>query len=669
MQDEYCNLLVWTNCREELEEGTEAAKFLEYYIQQTVTGSYSYLKQDIALLRKRTLQKAIEDLPSREKQILLQCLRRKNLPILIVTMHPVLGLAITKRFFTIVKRSQEVPKKKSPFLPKKQALRKRKKPVLPKKRALPSLTPSPIPATVLSPAPSPHPAAVPTLALSPSPATVSPVYAPVPFIEVPTSSPPAVEPPSPVLKPPAKPPKLRAYTNSSKPLPVNPPDKPQNGPNFPGINQEHRNYLIAAVAGCSVAGIAFLAVLIFCVKKKMKEIAPNDGQRDGKQPLNSNAGSSLNVKCASAVNDADPHKSSEADAELSKPEMNANAHAPVPLPPGKSAPPPPPPGPPPPPPPKPPAPSLQRPPKVCPPNPPKPGTLPKPLPLGAHQLNEEMMDSLFGYIPGDQGKDDCIKVSSSFDQTSQYIQIIDPKKSQNLAILLKALNVTTEELYDALDEGQFLDYLILEDCPSHIDPTKILKLYSFTLVSYQLGPAERFLKSMVAIPFAFKWMEAANSDYLLDTFLRSEEVSSIKESFATLEVASKELRNSRLFLKLLEAVLKTGNSMNDGAQAFKLDTFGTLRSRRLKENRSTTSVQTEDFVEDNAQESADYQRNLGLQVVSEQEITCILEEEKKFREGRRLASDRCTILVQMTRAQAHSCLVSEYFGAKYGLDI
>lgn len=66
-----------------------------------------------------------------------------------------------------------------------------------------------------------------------------------------------------------------------------------------------------------------------------------------------------------------------------------------------------------------------------------------------------MMDSLFGYIPVDQGKDDLIKVSSSFDQTSQYIQIVDPKKSQNLAILLKALNVTTE-LYDALDEGKSL---------------------------------------------------------------------------------------------------------------------------------------------------------------------------------------------------------------------
>lgn len=44
------------------------------------------------------------------------------------------------------------------------------------------------------------------------------------------------------------------------------------------------------------------------------------------------------------------------------------------------------------------------------------------------------------------------------------------------------------------------------------------------------------------------------------------------------QVASEELKNSRLFLKLLEAVLRTGNRMNSGtnrgdARAFKLDTL------------------------------------------------------------------------------------------------
>ncbi|CAA0817098.1 Formin-like protein 1 [Striga hermonthica] len=52
----------------------------------------------------------------------------------------------------------------------------------------------------------------------------------------------------------------------------------------------------------------------------------------------------------------------------------------------------------------------------------------------------------------------------------------------------------------------------------------------------------------------------------------------LKKSLATLEGACEELRSSRMFLKLLEAVLKTGNHMNVGtnrgdAHTFKLDTL------------------------------------------------------------------------------------------------
>ncbi|XP_059283079.1 formin-like protein 3 [Lycium ferocissimum] len=679
---------VWIHCREDLEESTEAAKFLEYYIQRAETGSYSCLKQDIALLRKRTLRNAIKDLPPGQKQILLQCLRRKNVPLHVYDNDDASSTWFSK-YQELLAQLSSVPRrylrgKKHPFLRKKHAPVPSLAPS-PGPVPVPTLSPSPGPSPVPTIAPSPGPRPFPTLAPSPGPATVSPIYAPVPSTEVPASSP-TLQPPSPVIKPPAKPPKPQISTNSSKPLPVHPPAKPQNGHNSPGNNQQHRNYLIAAVAGCSVAGIALLAMLLLCVKNKKKEVAPKDGQRDGKPPLNLNPGSSLNVKSASAVDDADPHNTFEAEGKLS----NANAHTPLPLPPGKSAPPPP--GPPPPPPPKPPAPSPPPPPKVVrPPNPPKPGNLPKPSPLGAahqrgrssgtggsdslgesdaprtklkpffwdkvlanpdhsmvwheikagsFQFNEEMMESLFGYIPGDQGKEDRRKASSSFDQTSQYIQIIDPKKSQNLAILLKALNVTTEEVYDALEEGNELPPELLRTLLK-MKPTmdEELKLRLFAGDISQLGPAERFLKTMVAIPFAFKRMEA-----LLLMCSLQEEVSSIKESFTTLEVACKELRNSRLFLKLLEAVLKTGNRMNDGtfrggAQAFKLDTLlklsdvkgtdgkttllnfvvqeiirseGLKAARRLRENQSTSSVQTEDL----AQDSVDYHRTLGLQVVS-----------------------------------------------------
>lgn len=119
-------------------------------------------------------------------------------------------------------------------------------------------------------------------------------------------------------------------------------------------------------------------------------------------------------------------------------------------------------------------------------------------------------------------------------------------------------------------------------------------------------------------------------------------------SLISFQVASKELRNSRLFLKLLEAVLKTGNRMNDGtfrggALAFKLDTLlklsdvkgvdgkitllhfvvqeiirteGLRSARVIKESSSFSSIKTEDLLEDFNHESEDHYRELGLQVVS-----------------------------------------------------
>lgn len=114
------------------------------------------------------------------------------------------------------------------------------------------------------------------------------------------------------------------------------------------------------------------------------------------------------------------------------------------------------------------------------------------------------------------------------------------------------------------------------------------------------------------------------------------------------QVAGNKLRKSRLFLKLLEAVLKTGNRMNDGtyrggAQAFRLDTLlklsdvkgidgkttllhfvvreiirseGIRAIRAAKASRSMSSVKTEDFVEDPSEDSEEHYRSLGLQVVS-----------------------------------------------------
>jgi len=58
-----------------------------------------------------------------------------------------------------------------------------------------------------------------------------------------------------------------------------------------------------------------------------------------------------------------------------------------------------------------------------------------------------------------------------------------------------------------------------------------LKLRLFNGNLAQLGPADRFLKALVDIPFAFKRMEA-----LLYMGTLQEELTSTRESFAILEV-------------------------------------------------------------------------------------------------------------------------------------
>ncbi|KAK4716645.1 hypothetical protein R3W88_014983 [Solanum pinnatisectum] len=699
--DEHTAEQIWVHCIERLHKNTETASFLDLSLYQAATGTYIYLKSDIPLLRKRILQKDISDLPPEVKQILLECLKRKSLP-----LHGSGSEAASIAWFI---KYQKLFSEWSSRVPRRHLRERKLEDKSTDDAAAPNLAPSPGHGAVSpthAPVPSSEaPTEPPAEAPTPQTRVIPPAKAPTPPTH---GSPPAKAPTTQTrVNAPAKAPTPPTRVNSSKPLPViHPPAKPKNnGTNASEKNNQNRTYIIAAVSGGVAVGIALLALLlILClVKSKKKETGLQHGKRDEKPLLNlcsdssqksSSIGSSTkkDFKSSSTANNlsvpANSHNSSEAEAKIDAP-VNA-----LPLPPGKSAPPPP--EAPPPPPPKPPAPMPPPPPKAArpPPNPPKLGNPPKPLPLGAHrrrsssagegtepsddpdgpkaklkpffwdkvlanpdhsmvwhdikagsfQFNEEMMESLFGYNAAHAGKNDGGKATSSFEATPQYIQIIDAKKSQNLAIVLKALNVTTEEVCDALKEGNKLSPELIQTI-SKLAPTtdEELKLRLYCGEISQLGPAERFLKSLIEIPFAFKRMDAL----LLMSSLQ-EEVTFIKESFETLEVACQELKNSRLFLKLLEAVLKTGNRMNDGtyrggAQAFKLDTLlklsdvkgtdgkttllnfvvqeiirseGLRAARKLRESESLSSLTPEDLAEDASRDSVDYHRNLGLQVVS-----------------------------------------------------
>ncbi|GKD32323.1 formin-like protein 1 [Tanacetum coccineum] len=115
------------------------------------------------------------------------------------------------------------------------------------------------------------------------------------------------------------------------------------------------------------------------------------------------------------------------------------------------------------------------------------------------------------------------------------MSVLDPKRSQNISIALRAFNVTVEVVCEALLEGN-VDALGTELLESLLKmaPTKEeeRKLKEHTDDSpFKLGAAESFLKAILDVPFAFKRVGA-----MLYVSNFDSEVEYLKRSFQTLEV-------------------------------------------------------------------------------------------------------------------------------------
>ncbi|KAK6241584.1 Formin [Theobroma cacao] len=693
----------WIHCTKEMAEKRDAIKDFDLYMPQTTNDLIS------ALLAKGNIEKAIDILPPQVRETLFDCLSKKGL--IFHASNPevtfkhwfrkclefIFKLPHAPRRYLVSVSNQHITSGPSPAL-------------VPKRTPAPAPISAPVPAAFsYGPAPTPfsyvpapsnqahacylrsHP---PGGALANSLLISNKIF---------TSSPP------PDLKHSRTNPSLATH----KDLSPGAHDRTQHSPEEKDVMKE----TVIAVIVTAATTFALVALVFFCCLKgtsRKKDEKPllclsdylSDFSCDSSQKsISLGSSSDKEYRTSSRKNPSlagsSSMKQDNHDASLAKaPPSEATEGAPFPPlkpPPGRSAPPPP--AAPPPPPIRP---NPPPPPKVArpPPMPPKS----KPSPLGPHrrghsasgsgdetdgesgapkaklkpffwdkvmansdqtmvwheisagsfQFNEEMMESLFGYNYGTNKKNDQKKDSLS-EPSIQYIQIIDTRKAQNLSILLRALNVTTEEVVDALREGNELPAELLQTLQKMAPTTEEeLKLRLFTGDVSQLGPPERFLKILVEIPFAFKRIES-----LIFMSTLREEVTGIKESFATLEVACSKLKSSRLFLKLLEAVLKTGNRMNDGtyrggAQAFKLDTLlklsdvkGTdgkttllhfvvqeiIRSEGIRavraqlSSRSLSSFNSEDFAEDHNQDKEEHYRSLGLQVVSG--VSSELEDVKK----------------------------------------
>lgn len=208
------------------------------------------------------------------------------------------------------------------------------------------------------------------------------------------------------------------------------------------------------------------------------------------------------------------------------------------------------------------------------------------LRTGSFELNENEIATLFGYAGNGRMKE--FGKSAGPSGPAKKKGILDPKKAQNIAIQLRALTIRTQDICDALLNGDGLKAELLEVLVK-MSPTQEEQraLLDFSGERSELGPAEQFLKALLEIPNAFKRLEAMK---FMACF--NEDLTEVRGSLQILEVACGELRNSRLLLKLLEAVLKTGNHMNRGtkrgeAEAFKLDTLLKLSDVKSANGKTT----------------------------------------------------------------------------------
>jgi hypothetical protein len=169
--------------------------------------------------------------------------------------------------------------------------------------------------------------------------------------------------------------------------------------------------------------------------------------------------------------------------------------------------------------------------------------------------------------------------------------LIDAKRANNLAITLSRFKDVTypkiresilkfdESVINAENATALLEYI----------PTKeeITVLNEYKGPTEELGTAERFLLEMLKVP---NYEERLRSIQYKLTF--DEQVQYLQPDIQAVLFASKQVRSSNKFKKILEIILAIGNYLNGGgfrggAFGFTMDTLNKLKDTKSVDNKKT----------------------------------------------------------------------------------
>ncbi|KAJ7943573.1 Formin-like protein [Quillaja saponaria] len=212
---------------------------------------------------------------------------------------------------------------------------------------------------------------------------------------------------------------------------------------------------------------------------------------------------------------------------------------------------------------------------------------------GSFRFDGNLMEALFGYVATNRKSpprnNNLKNPGNPSAAVSAQTSILDPKKSQNIAIVVKSLAISQSEIVDALNEGQGLSADTIEKlvriAPTEEEQSQILEYRGDPT---KLANAESFLyRVLQAVPSAFKRLNAMNFRLNYDS-----QILQLKDSLQTLELGCKELKTQGLFMKLLEAILKAGNRMNAGTSRGNAQAFNLTALRKLSDVKSTDGKTT-----------------------------------------------------------------------------
>ena len=204
-----------------------------------------------------------------------------------------------------------------------------------------------------------------------------------------------------------------------------------------------------------------------------------------------------------------------------------------------------------------------------------------------YRFDDGLIETLFGYSTNYQTheRNRCVTTSAkSNSNTPAKLFLLDRRKSQNTAIVLRSLAISRKEILDALLDGQGLCVETIERL-TKIAPTQEeeAKIIQFSGNPDKLADADSFLYYILkAVPTAFIRLKAMLFRSNYDC-----EVVQLKEHLKTLEMGCKEMKTSGLLLKFLEAILKAGNRMNAGTSRGNAQGFNLSALRKLPDVKST----------------------------------------------------------------------------------